>query len=272
MSALLASDPFAETSDEDTTQSVSSGLSLNDYLAAQKDIFGFDELHIANASGNLIASSEGKTGNFLDPDGMTYDNAQRGLYFSQITDTTGCYAAIPLQANAGAQIILAKVRMSDIFKTLVDRKGLGETGEVLLAQHNPIVKKIDFVSPLRSEVTISAYNENDNVVNNINKLILGQPPVLQGKDYRAEKTLEVARKINHANMYLLAKVDVAEANGETGELVTTQFYTGLSVVAIATLLSMIFARSFTRPLYGLKVPKTTAATNSVRWDKKLMSS
>ncbi len=253
MSALLAADPFAEPSGEDTTQSSSGGFSLNDYLASQKSIFGFDELHITNATGYLVASSEGKTGNLLDPDGMTYDNAQRGLYFSQITtDTTGCFAAIPLQANAGPQIILAKIRMGDIFKTLQERKGLGETGEVLLAQYNPISKKIRFVSPLRSDMTIPAYNETDDVVNNINRIIQGQPPVLQGKDYRGQKALEVARKIEHANMYLLAKVDVAEANGETGDLVTTQFYTGLSVVAIATLLSMIFARSFTRPLYGMR--------------------
>jgi PAS domain S-box-containing protein len=253
VSALLASDPFSDPSGGSDTAQSSGGISLKDYLVSQKDIFGFEELFITNTSGYIVASSEGKSGNFLDPDGMTYDQAQRGLYFSQIShDTTGCYAAISLNANAGAQIILAKIKLNDIFTLLKDRKGLGETGEVLLAQHHPVSKKITFVSPLRSDVTLTAYNETDNVVTNISRLIQQQPPVIQGRDYRGKKTLEMARKINQGNLYLLAKIDAAEANGETGDLVSTQFYTGLSVVAIATLLSMIFARSFTRPLYGMR--------------------
>ena len=253
VSALLASNPFEDAASDTTRSPSGAGVSLNDHLASQKEIFGFEELLITNPSGSIIASSEGKSGNFLDPDGVTYDQAQRGLYFSQIShDSTGCYAAILLEANAGNQIILAKVKLNDIYAVLKDRKGLGETGEVLLAQHNPLAKKITFVSPLRSDVTLSAFNDTDNAVANINRVIQQQPSVPEGKDYRGQKTLEAARKITHGNLFLLAKVDAAEANGDTGELIKTQFYVGLSVVIIATFLSMIYARSFTRPLYRMR--------------------
>jgi PAS domain S-box-containing protein len=249
----MMTDPASE--EESTESTTSSGNGLADYLNTQKDIFGFEEILLTNTTGYIIASTSGKSGNFLDPDGITFDQAQKGIYFSMIRhDTLGYHGFIAGQiaTSSGNQLILAKLNLSEAFSVLRDYKGLGKTGEVLLAQYNPISKKITFITAPRGDETLTPFNEDDKVVSNLRNALQDKGTTTQNKDYRGIEVLEVARKISQGNLSLLAKIDVAEANGDTTDLVKTEFYAGLAVVTIATLLTMIFSRSLTRPLYGMR--------------------
>jgi PAS domain S-box-containing protein len=252
-------DPFSMTAENESTAGdvaePASGISLLDFLQRQKDIFGFEEIIITSTTGAIVAATNGKSGNFLDPDGITFDHAQREIYFSMIqikNDSALSYAAAPITTPSGNQILLVKLNFTEPFSILRDRTGLGESGEVILAQRNPVTKKITFISQLRTNQTLTAFPETDKIVSNLKNSLENKISVGQNKDYSDTEVLEVGRKINYGNLALLTKIAVAEANGDTGAIARTQFYASLGVVAIATLISMIFSRSLTRPLYGMR--------------------
>ncbi|HEY0655009.1 MAG TPA: PAS domain S-box protein [Chryseosolibacter sp.] len=260
--AVPTDDPFAamaEAPSEDPaaepTEAVStgSGNSLLDYLNKQRDIFGFKAITITNPSGGIIASTEGKSGNFLDPDGSTFNEGAKGIYFSIIQpDSTQTFAAAPVTAAAGQQLIIVQVDLKEPYKLLNDRKGLGETGEVILAQYNPTIKKIQFVSPLRFTATKTTFEETDKAVTNIKSALDNKPALPQTIDYKNDNVLEIAKKVDNANVVVVSKINVTEANGENNALLNTLIYAGLCIVALAVLLAMTLSRSITRPLHSMK--------------------
>jgi PAS domain S-box-containing protein len=231
------------------------GDPLKEYLNMQKDAFGFEEILITSTTGSIVTSTSGKSGNMLDPDGITFELAQKDIYFSMIRhDSLGyhAYAGAPVTTPSGNQLVIVKLNLNEAFRVLKDYQGLGETGEVVLAQHNPIAKKILFVTELRTKETLTPFNETDKIVANVKTALEGKPTSAKNKDYRGVEILEVDRKLSRGNLVLITKIDALEASGDTNDLKATMFYAGAGVVAIATLLSMIFSRSLTRPLFGMR--------------------
>ncbi|MBT1696317.1 PAS domain S-box protein [Fulvivirgaceae bacterium PWU4] len=231
------------------------GNPLKDFLVKQKDNFGFEQILITSPTGSIITSTDGKSGNFLDPDGALFAEAQKGIYFSTIrTDSLGfhTYAGAPITTAAGNKLLIVRLNLSKGFDVLKDRHGLGETGEVLLAQYNPLNGNIAYVSPLRKKATVTTFSQNDRVVANIKRAIDNKPLAPEVTDYANTSVLEVARTVDHANLVLVAKIDAAEANGETNTVINTLTYAGLCIVALTTLLAMTLSRSITRPLYAMR--------------------
>ncbi|MBT1702799.1 PAS domain S-box protein [Chryseosolibacter indicus] len=248
-----------ETAEADTAEAevpeVAPAQSLADYLNEQKELFGFEEIYLTSTTGAIATSTNGKTGNLLDPDGITFEQAQRGIYFSMVReDSLGyhSFAAAPVTTPSGTQLLITKINLKEAYRVLKNYTGLGETGEVILAQYNPVAKKISFISPLREDVTLKPFNEQDNVVAAIKNTLDKKAVAPEGIDYREEKVLETARPVNYGNIVLLSKIDTKEANGDTGSLIRTQVYAGIGVIIIATMLSMVLSRSLTRPLYGMR--------------------
>lgn len=252
--AAPAEDP-AEEATEEISEPVStgSGNTLLDYLNKQKEIFGFKDIIITNINGGIIASTDGKSGNFLDPDGTTFHEGAKGIYFSIIRpDSTQTYAAAPIGGPDSEKLIIVRVDLKEPYKVLADRKGLGETGEVLLAQYNTLLRKIQLVSPLRFTAPKTTFEESDKQVTNVKSALEKKPALPQSVDYKNDNVLEVARKVDHANIVVLAKINTAEANGENNAVMNTLIYAGLCIVALAVLLAMTLSRSITRPLYSMR--------------------
>jgi PAS domain S-box-containing protein len=252
-----AQEPTSEEPAEDvfTTASYSDNP-LSGFLKAQKDIYGFEDVFLTTPTGSIIASTNGKSGNFRDPDGMTFDQAQKGIYLSMIKPPEAghyfAYVSAPVNSNSGLQILVVKLKLDDTFTMLKDSSGIGRTGEVALVQFNPMVRNYTFVSPLQTDEILTPFKEQDKVVATVKNAFEKKISRTENTDYRGQKVLEIARKVNHGNLVLLAKVDVVEANGDSSALITTQVYAGLGVLTIATLLSMVFSRSLTRPLYSMR--------------------
>lgn len=250
----LAGGPAEESSDAPMEEVVSSDA-LMDVLVKQKELFGHEEIYITNNTGYIIKATDGKSGNLLDPDGITFEQAQRGTYFSMIWhDSVGyhTYVAGSVEMPSATNLILIKLNLNESFKVFKDYKGLGETGELVLGQLNPISGKIAIAAPLRTDETLKPFAATDKVVSGIRNALDGKAIQPKNKDYRGVEVLEVGKKLNHANLALLAKIDVKEADGDTGAIIRSQVYSGLGIVMIATLLSMIFSRSLTKPLYGMR--------------------
>lgn len=254
-------EPAAEVADTVLLTSTSTNTSLEDFLGQQKFILGVDELTIASPTGSVIATTDPEVkGNFIDPDGTTFEKAKSGVYFSSVfRDKTKksyyTYATGSYNDNSGNRhLIIAKLNLDPAYKVLKNYYGLGQTGEVILARKDMISRKIALISPLRSDTTsaIRLLDPTDRFVAAFDAVFEGKGAQGKGQDYRNHHVLQVSRQIPHANLALIAKIDLTEANGDASALVTTFVTAGLCIVALAVLLSMVFARSLTRPLFAMR--------------------
>lgn len=250
-------------------------VSKDDFLNEQISVYGFEEILITTPTGAILHSTKGRSGNFLDPDGATFAEAQKGIYFSIIRpDSTGfpSFVSAPIANASGDQLLIVKINLAPALNVLKDTRGLGKTGETILTQYNPITRKIALVSPLRNQALNTTFDEENDVVINVKNVIDNKPVISQTKDYLNEGVIEVAKKVETGNFVVLAKVDIDEANGDVSTLVKTLTYTGLCIVALTTLLAMTFSRSLTRPLYDMRnnlalvaqgvLPETTEARST----------
>ncbi|HEY9006372.1 PAS domain S-box protein [Ohtaekwangia sp.] len=232
------------------------------FLGDQKFIFEVDDIIITSPTGAIIASSNADVkGNFIDPDGITFERAKSGVHFTsvlrdKVKKNYYSYVAGSLTTNSGSQeLIIIKLDLTAAYKVLKSYQGLGQTGELLLGRVDPISKKIAIVSPLRSDTSsaIILYNPTDQFVHNFADLIEGKAISATGKDLDGTPVMQTGRKIGtNTNMALIAKMDLDEANGNAEGLVSTFLYAGLCIVALAVFLAMLFSRSLTRPLYAMR--------------------
>ena len=258
MMAMMAG---PDTSADTILSSSSADKGISDYLTRQKYILGVDEIVLTSPTGAIQATTDPSlTGSFIDPDGVTFDRAKQGTYFSAVRrDNTKknyyTYAAGAISDTSGVkQLVIVKIDLSPAYKVLKNYQGLGNSGEVIIARQDPMSKKIALVSPIRNDTTaaIQLRDPKDRLVAAFAPAFDGGKVSLEGYDHKGAQVLEVARKIDFANMVLIAKIDAAEAYGNTGELTTIFIYAGLCILALATLLAMMFSRSITRPLYSMR--------------------
>lgn len=242
-----------EEASDSTTES--SASPLEEYLATQKDILGFEQLYITSKAGAITASTDSKlkSGNFTDPDGTSFENGSKGLHFSAVSKDQSNYFVYAL-APVGEQLLIAKLNLNESFKSLQDYKGLGKSGEVILAKQDPSSKKIILASPLRGEpgAAIKLFEADHPAVAGIKKALDGAEGTGLNTDYRNVKTFQVWKKLSYSGWAIVGKIDREEADGGAVSLAKTFIYAGLCIVALAMLLSMVLARSLTRPLHSMR--------------------
>jgi PAS domain S-box-containing protein len=246
-----------ETEGESEEETQSEELPLEQYLYTQRDNFGFNQIYVTSATGAIVASTDSKfkKGNFTDPDGTSFKHGLNGLHFSAVLKEKADYFMFAVAPITGAgELLIVKLKLNNFYKTFQDYKGLGKTGEIILGRQDPVTKKITLVSPLRGEpnAAIKFFESNEDAVTSFRKAIESKEGHGIEKDYRNESTLQVWKKLNQPGWALVGKVDKTEADGQAGSLTKIFMYAGLCIVALATLFSMNFARSLTRPLHSMR--------------------
>jgi PAS domain S-box-containing protein len=236
-------------------------LSLTDYLQQVKSTLNVAEIVITSGTGAVSASTDASVkGNIVDPDGVTFDRAKTGIYFAPIqrdkakknyfTHAVGSFT----DNNGTQQLIFVKLDLSSAYRILQNYYGLGQTGEIILARQDVISKKVALVSPLRNDTAaaIQLRDPKDKFVQAFAPVFGGKIITGKGEDYKGNQVLQTSRKIERPNLALIAKIDLHEADGKAKELISTFIYAGLCIAAFAALAAMLFARSFTRPLYSMR--------------------
>jgi len=230
-------------------------------LTKQKYLLGVEDIMVTSPTGAILASTDPTvSGNFIDPDGVTFDRAKNGIYFSSVlrdkkSKNYFTYAAGAVKDTSGVkQLVIVKLNLSIPYKVLKNYQGLGTTGEVILARQDPMSRKIALISPFKNDTTAAILLRDpvDKAVAAFAPLFEDKATVPEAEDYRGQRTLQTGRKIGNTNIALITKIDAEEAYGDSADMVSIFVYAGICVVALATLLAMMFARSITRPLYAMK--------------------
>jgi PAS domain S-box-containing protein len=250
-----------ETSDnesfEGTTEHQQDG-SLKGYLVEQKELLNLDEIIITSPTGAVIASTDPRIkNNMADPDGVTYERAKSTIHFSKIIrdkDTKNFILYIAGSTPNADKIIVARVNLSNAYKSFKQYYGLGETGEILVGRIDPITSKIVVVSPQRKDTTsaIIPYDKNEDLASSFNTIITEKQLPSLGKDLDGKEILQMGKKLSLANIGLLAKMDLEEADGNAKELIRIFIWSSICILLLVVLTSMIFSRSLTRPLYDMR--------------------
>src|SRR5688572_24893613 len=231
---------------------------LETYLNTQKDNLGFDQLYITSKTGAISASTDSKLNagkNFLDKDGTSLESGSRGLHFSAVFKDSTNYFVFVLAPIENGQLIIAKVKLDDLYKKSVQNyTGLGKSGEVLLVKQDATTKKVMMASPLRGEknAPIKLHDPNDKVVSLFRNVFDGVDGSGTGADYRNIATLQVWKKLEFPGWAVVGKIDREEADGQAAGLTQIFIYAGLCIAALATLFSMVLARQLTRPLHSMR--------------------
>jgi PAS domain S-box len=247
------SDDFALTSN--TTSNDLAG-----YLAQQKSILQVEEITITTLTGSVIASSNPEVkGNFIEPDGA-FSKAKNGIYFTNVIRDKKLrlydmwVAGSTKDKEGNDLIILVKLNLNSAYKVLTNYYGLGKTGEVVLARQDSYSKKVALISPIRMDTTaaIKTLEQNHPFIASFASVFDGKNTTSTGKDYKGTDVLQVSRRIPSTGIALIAKMDLAEAEGEAGDIMNNFFYAGACIVALAFLMSMVLSRALTRPLFSMK--------------------
>jgi PAS domain S-box-containing protein len=251
--------PDQVTEDDSLVEEEAPADPLNDFLLQQKENFGFDQIYLTSSNGNIVSSTDPSlnSGNFVDPDGLILERGQLDFYFGTVIkekEKYFTYVAAPATVNGATNVIIVKLDLSRVYQPLKIYSGLGKTGEVLLTRHDPVSRKIIYVSPLRNETgtALKLIDEKDKSAKIIQTAEEKGSAASRGPDYRGEETFQIARKIEPANWVLLAKIDQHEANGDASRIVKSFLYASLCVLGIAILLSMVLTRSLTQPLFSMR--------------------
>ena len=249
---------FLQNSPEIKNLLSSSPDSLQSTLTKAKETYGFEELFVSNSSGTILVSANTQKGNFPDPDGSFFSNAASNIYYSSVkkdtvnksSDSYTMFAGAPLHGN----LLIFKIDLNPLFKSLQDANGLGTTGESFVGYKDLVTRKIILASPLRNDpgAFFKFYSENENEVKEISLALEGKNGFATGRDYRHQEVYVAYRKIENSPWALVVKIDTNEINGQGGALANIYWMGGLVIVLLAAAISVLFARSLTMPLVSMR--------------------
>jgi PAS domain S-box-containing protein len=254
---------FTQVSDTDSS---SAGLAqpdeadpVDDYLARQMKIFGFDQLYVVSASGAITASTDPnqKSGNFVAPDGSLLSRGKQEIYFGTVIKEGQrfiTYASAPVTRSASGNLLIAKLDLSRPYRILSDYRGLGRTGEIILVRQDPVTQSFILASTPRNDPqgALQILNARGEAAGVVQRTIGSGSASLTARDFRNVESLQATRRIDPVNWVLIASMNLTEANGDASRVARTFAYAGVCILSLALLLSMVLTRSMTQPLNNMR--------------------
>jgi methyl-accepting chemotaxis protein len=225
---------------------------VKDLITARQETNSFYvDVLVADKEGRVVISSsktlqqEGKT---LSEIGFKPDNNE-AVYVSPVFLSAAAQQhvfviATPVHDN-NAKVVghaILEVEFRPVYRLLEERSGLGDTGEVIIVDHD-----------LRL-LTQSRFSEASTVLNKIpdsTPIRLG----LQGakgsdffKDYRGAAVVGTYRPLVGTGAVLIAKIDYSEGFAPINKLGTVVLAVGVATLLVAAFASLLLARTISQPI------------------------
>ncbi len=236
---------------------------------ARKSILDFRHIQIATTTGEVVADThpEHLRANLADeeifrqglraPMGNTLYREDDGPLMLKLSG--------PLRLKGKLLgVVVIDSTAETIVSAMLDRTGLGETGETVIAQRTQDGGAM-FMAPLRFDsdgAMRRTINGGANEVPMIRILNGARSFVTRARDYRGEPVLAAGRHIDGADWGLVAKIDEEEAFAGISEAYEFLIALVLSVALLNALLSVWASRPIARPIDAL----TTVAQSLSKGD------
>lgn len=213
-------------------------------------------IRVLDKEGIIIASSRERTG----IDKSTLEIFLKGregifigdLHLSPFTNKYVLSISAPILLNnqfAGVLVINFDA-YKELFKVTIDRTGLGETGEVYLANKDGYM-----ITPSRFIDDVILKQKLDPIYleeeHSVSPDTLPEDKIAILKDYRGIEVLSIHTHIPEMGWHLISEIDVKEAFAPVTQLTNTLILVFVIILFIAILISSFTSRTITRPLRRL---------------------
>jgi len=220
-------------------------------LFEQIDGSEFDELMIVESDGEIDfstnSSNDGK--NVSGEDyfilGMNQTYIQ-DFYENESSDDPSMFVSRPILSGDGhlLGLIVGRIRSDDIQKIMIERSGLGETGETFLVSKNNVILT-------RSRFVEGAEFKKKLYTKAVNTCVRGNSGSGIYNDYRDTAVLEMYRWLPERNICLMAKIDEHEAFMPLNDLLMLTVLCGILALIIAIVASVLLSKTILDPLEKL---------------------
>ena len=208
---------------------------------------------LVSTTGKYEGESVATSSNLLEPL-RTKTNYFRDVHFSDLTQTRRMNIAVPLllpgpEATVAA-IFVADIDMAVFDSLLLDRTGLGETGETLIVNKDLIaLNKLRWHENAPLSLKLAAAPSI--------RAARGETGIVADKDYRGVPVLAAYTFIPSVRWGFVAKQDQAEIYEPITALTRTLLVLLVICIALAALLALPVVATIARPL--LAIQKTAEA-------------
>ena len=200
-----------------------------------KIIVSTDEMQEGKIKANDPYFVEGKKGTFV-----------KNFYYSLTFQQPMMTISTPIKDNEGnlVAVLIGRVNLEQISKIMVEKAGLGETGETYLVnKFNYIVSKSRFTEGLEFKKTIHTEAVKD--------CLKGNNGYVYYNDYRNIPVLGVYRWIPEREVCLLAKIDEEEALAPINKLKNIIILINIGIIILTVMLGFFFSIIITKPIIEL---------------------
>ncbi len=231
------------------------------FITEVKNAHGYKNILITKSGGEIrfsTNSSMGAGSNFIDPDGGTLTKSIQGLYFSNIIDNNDSYSmfvgAPVTHSNGETSIILIELALDKIYEVLSDYTGLGDSGEVILAKIDSTSGRINYLNKTRKDPTgaFKLLQLGDTKSRAVQKAVTGETGLGANIDYQNTENLAYWTYMPNVKWGIVAKIDTQEIFDDSNNLFRKFLISGIVILLLAALVSLIFSRYLTNPLIALK--------------------
>lgn len=206
----------------------------------------FEMVFLMDSDGRVLLSTDPtQVGKILNQERFFIEGGQRPYIqppsYSPSLDEVTVYASRPIIDETGRLIavLAGQANLETLSDIVVERAGLGETGETyLVGTNNALLTASRFVDERIYVRTLAAERALEQRISE----------AAQYEDYRGEPVLGVYFWLPELESALIAKQDVAEALAAINRAIILNIGTAVVAVVAAVILSLFVARSISQPL------------------------
>jgi len=219
-----------------------------DYLDSQVVNSEFDELSIVTINGvvdlSTINDEKGKIKSnekyFINGLNSTY---VQNFYIPVSTREPAMMISTPIYSAEGkvVGVLVGSIRLNQISDIMVERSGLGDTGETILINKNHLlVTESRFINNISFKKTI--YNKG------INECLLGKTGIKEYTDYRNIKVIGFLSWMPEREVCLVTKIDQKEVYGFLSKLYLKLLIFGTIFLIFSLLIAYFVSRNLTKSI------------------------
>ena len=163
------------------------------------------------------------------------------------------FIALPVEENGRVEVVVVlQLSLDAINSIMMQRDGMGETGETYLIGPNKLMRSDSYLDPTYHTVFASFANPQKGKVDTegANEALSGQTASKVITDYNGNPVLSAYTPLNvfGTTWALLAEIDLAEVNQPINALVRTTLAIALLIAALVALLAAFISSRIATPL------------------------
>jgi PAS domain S-box-containing protein len=223
-----------------------------------KESFHWDDIIVTDQKGQIVKSTNENFSvgnNFSDVGVSFFEHASKALYFSNTKKTEDGKYFVYAGTLVGENLWIAKISLTELFDSLEKGEKLGASGETIIARQDRDTKKVIIQNPVRLDKVngLKPFDLDDSRSEIVKAASKNEIGVGKAIDYRNKEVLAAWAKSKFADWVVIAKYDFNETiDARQAKLKETYTFAGLSIVLLAILFSMVFARSLSQPLNTMR--------------------